>query len=281
MAAAAASLVHPSSVAAQPSGQAAKVGIVEDPCGALPPQPREITDFIQATEMAHAAGQPPPVQSAAATAANDEWQNQLRLADFFNLCRYRAANQMLPPPSSTRIVFMGDSITEGWKERRPEFFRGDRVDRGISGQTTSQMVGRFYADVIALHPAIVHILAGTNDIAGNGGPTSLDAIENNLRSMVELAQAHHIRVILGTVLPATRYSWRPTIDPVPSIHALNAWIRRYAQARGVTVVDYYSILDDGRHGLAQADSDDGVHPSAAGYARMEKALGARLGRGRP
>jgi acyl-CoA thioesterase-1 len=226
---------------------------MNDPCGALPPQPGE-----------------------AGTAAYDQWQNQLLLADFSKLCRYRSANLALPPASSTRIVFMGDSITEGWKENRPEFFRGDRIDRGISGQTTSQMLGRFYADVIALHPAVVHILAGTNDIAGNSGPTSLDAIENNLRSMVELAQAHRIRVILGTVLPAVRYSWRPSIDPVPSIRALNVWMQRFARARGVTLVDYYTLLDDGHHGLAPADSNDGVHPSAAGYAKMEAALTAKL-----
>ena len=171
---------------------------------------------------------------------------------------------------------MGDSITEGWKESRPAFFGGDRIDRGISGQTTSQMLGRFYADVIDLHPVVVHILAGTNDIAGNSGPTSFDAIENNLTSMIDLARAHGIRVILGTVLPAARFSWRPDIDPVASIRALNAWIRAYARARGIVVVDYYTLLDDGRHGLAAIDSADGVHPGAAGYAKMEVALTAKL-----
>jgi acyl-CoA thioesterase-1 len=232
-------LIHPSSIAAQSAPLAANVGVTDDPCG----------------------------------------QNRRDSTDFFNLCRYRAANQSLPTHSSTRIVFMGDSITEGWKESRPEFFRGDRVDRGISGQTTSQMLGRFYADVIALHPAVVHILAGTNDIAGNGGPTTLDGIENNIRSMVELAQAHRIKVVLGTVLPAARYDWRPEIDPVPSIRALNVWIRSYAQSRGITLVDYYALLDDGHHGLALSDSGDGVHPTPAGYAKMEAALSAKLARG--
>jgi acyl-CoA thioesterase-1 len=174
---------------------------------------------------------------------------------------------------------MGDSITEGWKESRPEFFRGDRIDRGISGQTTSQMLGRFYADVIALRPAVVHILAGTNDIAGNGGATTLKDIENNIRSMVELAQAHRIRVILGTVLPAARYPWRSEIDPVSPVAALNMWIRSYAKLQGIRLVDYYSALDDGHHGLAPGDSGDGVHPSPAGYAKMEAALTAKL-RGR-
>jgi acyl-CoA thioesterase-1 len=198
--------------------------------------------------------------------------------DYSGLCRYRSANLVLPPATATRIIFMGDSITEGWQATRPDFFRGDRIDRGISGQTTSQMLGRFYADVIALHPAVVHILGGTNDIAGNSGPTSLDAIENNLRSMVDLARAHGIRVILGTVLPAARFGWRPDIEPVASIRALNGWIRAYARARGIAVVDYYTLLDDGRHGLAPIDSGDGVHPSAAGYAKMEVALTAKLQR---
>jgi acyl-CoA thioesterase-1 len=207
-------------------------------------------------------------------------QDQASSADYFNLCRYRAANQSLPKASSNRIVFMGDSITQGWIESRPAFFQGDRVDRGISGQTTSQMLGRFYADVIALRPATVHILAGTNDIAGNGGPTDLDAIENNIRSMVELAQAHRIKVVLGTVLPARRFDWRPEIDPIASIQALNAWIRDYARTNRLTLVDYYVALDDGRHGLALSDSGDGVHPTPAGYAKMEAALGAKLDHGR-
>ena len=207
-------------------------------------------------------------------------QAQRNATDYFNLCRYRAANRSLPKPSSNRIVFMGDSITEGWQASRPQFFKGDRVDRGISGQTTSQMLGRFYADVIALRPAVVHILAGTNDIAGNGGPTTLDAIEKNIRSMVELAQAHRIKVVIGTVLPAARFNWRPEIDPVPSIRALNAWIRSYARSRGITLVDYYAVLDDGHHGLASTDSGDGVHPSPAGFAKMEAALTAGLDRRR-
>jgi len=237
---AAAILIHASASAAPPAPLAMRVGITDDPCA----------------------------------------QTQRDSAGYFNLCRYRAANRSLPEPSSSRIVFMGDSITEGWQASRPEFFKGDRVDRGISGQTSAQMLGRFYADVIALRPAVVHILAGTNDIAGNGGPITLDAIENNIRSMVELAQAHRIKVVIGTVLPAARYNWRPEIDPVPSIQALNVWIRSYARSHGITLVDYYAVLDDGHHALAAADSGDGVHPSPAGFAKMEAALTASLDRGR-
>ncbi len=199
-------------------------------------------------------------------------------SDYFNLCRYRTANASLPEATSHRIVFMGDSLTQGWQEGRPNFFRGDRIDRGISGQTTSQMLGRFYDDVVALHPAVVHILAGTNDIAGNGGPTTLENVENNIRSMVELAQSHRIRVVIGTVLPTARFNWRPEIDPVAPIRDLNSWIRQYAHSQGLTLVDYYAVLDDGHHALAAVDSVDGVHPSPVGYAKMEKALTPRLGR---
>jgi len=215
---------------------ALRVGIVDNPCGQASPDP----------------------------------------SDIFNLCRYRAANESLRAPSPARTVFMGDSITQGWLDSRPKFFRGDRVDRGISGQTTSQMLGRFYADVIALHPATVHILAGTNDIAGNGGATTLANIENNIRAMVELAQAHRIKVILGTVLPAARFYWRSDIEPVVPIGELNDWIRRYSKSRGIVLVDYYAALDDGHHGLAPGDSADGVHPSPAGYVKMEAALTAKL-----
>ena len=236
--AAIATLIPTSAIAAQPASPAFKVGIADNPC-----------------EQKH-----------------DE------SADYFNLCRYRAANRSLLKPTSSRIVFMGDSITQGWQENRPQFFRGDRVDRGISGQTTSQMLGRFYDDVISLHPAVVHILGGTNDIAGNGGATTLESIENNIRSMVELAQAHRIKVILGTVLPAAKFSWRPEIDPVAPIRNLNAWIKNYARSRGLILVDYYALLDDGHHALAVSDSGDGVHPSPTGYAKMEIALNPRLGR---
>ena len=221
---------------------------------------------------------PPPTAIRVGVVDDPCGQTPSNSADFFDLCRYRAANQALAKPSPARIVFMGDSITQGWKESRPEFFRGDRVDRGISGQTTSQMLGRFYADVIALHPAAVHILAGTNDIAGNGGPTTLENVENNIRTMVELARVHRIRVILGTILPVARYSWRPEIEPVPSIGALNSWIRSYSKSHGIILVDYYAALDDGRHGLAPSDSGDGVHPSPAGYVKMEAALTTQLAR---
>lgn len=232
-----------------------RVGVVSEPCAALPGRP-----------------------ATSSPAEIDEWQQRLQLADYFNLCRYRSENGRLPAATSRRIIFLGDSLTEGWKQSRPQFFGGDRIDRGISGQTSSQMLGRFYADVVALHPHAVHILAGTNDIAGNTGPTTLENIENNIKAMVELARAHRIKVILGTVLPALRFGWRPDIDPVPQIAALNSWIRNYARRNGLGLVDYYAVLDDGQHGLRKIDGGDGVHPSEEGYRKMERAFNAEAGR---
>ncbi len=241
----------PASARAQATPREERVGIVDDPCKALPSHP-----------------------SASGEKEMEEWQRKLLLADFFSLCRYRSENQSLSPYSSGRIIFMGDSITQGWKESRPEFFGANRINRGISGQTSAQMLGRFYADVIALRPFAVHILAGANDIAGNGGPTTLQNIENNIKTMVEIARAHRIRIILGTILPAARYGWRPEIEPIPQIAVLNSWIKSYARKNGLGLVDYYAALDDGRHGLSRTDSDDGVHPSPQGYAKMERAFSA-------
>lgn len=252
------------------------VGIVARPCDHVPAMPPLVAESLARMLQARAAGQPLPARSPESLAAYERWQAQLLALDFSNHCRYEAANQALPIASPGRIVFIGSSIIEGWGKGRPAFFSGDRVNRGISGQTTQQILGRFYADVIALRPAIVHILAGTNDIAGNTGPTSLNRVQNNIRAMVELAQAHNIRVILGTVTPARRFGWRPSIDPVQSIAALNDWIREYARTRGVALVDYHKALDDGRGGLAAGDSSDGVHPTSEGYRKMEAAFSAKV-----
>jgi lysophospholipase L1-like esterase len=150
----------------------------------------------------------------------------------------------------------------------PSFFKDDTINRGVSGQTTAQMVGRFRADVIELHPKAVLILGGTNDIAGNTGPTSLAWIEDNIQAMVELAEAHHIRVILGSVPPASSFSWRPGIRPIEAINALNSWLRTYAQSNGLIYVDYYTALSDGNGGFTKSLTTDGVHPNAEGYRTM-------------
>jgi len=165
---------------------------------------------------------------------------------------------------------MGDSITQGWKIEGPDgFFPGKPyINRGISGQTAPQMVLRFRQDVIELKPKVVMILAGTNDIAGNTGPETLEQIEGYLASMAELATANHIRVVLCSILPAYDYPWDPGLTPAPKIVALNKWLKAYAQDHGHVYVDYHSAMKDGRDGLPATLSKDGVHPNAAGFAMM-------------
>ena len=248
---------------------AATVGVQPDPCRALPPPPKIVVDYMAAAARAKAANSTPPPPSAEGIAIYTAWQQQLTLADFPGLCRYRAANAALPKATRDRVVFFGDSITEFWSQKQPGFFAGDLVNRGISGQTTTQMLGRFRADVIALRPRVVHIMAGTNDIAGNTGPTTLDAIVANIETMADLARAHHIRVVIGSVLPARRFDWRPAIDPVAAIADLNVALRALAARRGLAYADYYAALDDGGHGLSATNAQDGVHPTAAGYAVMQ------------
>lgn len=191
--------------------------------------------------------------------------------DWANLARYREANIALgaPAPGDARVVFMGNSITEGWAPYFATMFPGKQyVGRGISGQTTPQTLVRFRQDVIALRPAVVVILAGTNDIAGNTGPSTLEMIEDNLASMAELAQANGIRVVLSSVLPVWDYPWKRGVEPAPRIVALNDWMRRYAASRGMVYLDYHSAMADERNGLRADLSGDGVHPNEAGYRVM-------------
>lgn len=191
--------------------------------------------------------------------------------DWANLARYRDADAKLAPPApgEKRVVFMGNSITQGWAPLFDSLFPGKPyIGRGISGQTTPQMLVRFRQDVIDLHPAAVVILAGTNDIAGNTGPSTLEMIEDNLASMTELAQAHDIRVVLASVLPAYDYPWRPGLEPAPKIVALNKWIRDYALAHHAVYLDFWSAMADSVGGLPKALSKDGVHPTPAGYKVM-------------
>ena len=204
--------------------------------------------------------------------------------DWAYLARYREENAKLGPPApgENRVVFMGDSIIDAWGRQIGSFFPGKPyVNRGISGQTTPQMLVRFRPDVIALKPKVVVILAGTNDIAGNTGPTTPEMIQDNLMSMVDLAKANGIRVVLASVLPAHDFPWRPGLNPAGKIAALNAWIRDYAARNGIVYLDYYSAMVDGRQGLKAELTFDGVHPNAAGYAVMaplaEKAIAEALG----
>ena len=191
--------------------------------------------------------------------------------DWADLARYRDENATLGPPGpgEQRVVFMGNSITDAWAQYFGAMFPGKPyVGRGISGQTTPQMLVRFRQDVIALKPAVVVILAGTNDIAGNTGPSTLEMIEDNLASMTELAQANRIRVVLASVLPVFDYPWKPGLEPAPRIVALNAWIKSYATQRGAVYLDYHSAMADQRQGMRAELSSDGVHPNEAGYRIM-------------
>ena len=194
----------------------------------------------------------------------------LKLDDFAGLHRYAAANATLAPMEKGRIVFFGDSITDAWVRNGGKFFPGKPyVNRGISGQTTPQMLVRFRQDVIDLHPEAVVILAGTNDIAGNTGPSTLEMIEDNLTSMAELAHANGIHVILASVLPAADYPWRKGLEPAPKIKALNQWIADYCAQKKFTYLDYYTAMAGPDGGMKPGISIDGVHPNAAGYAIME------------
>ncbi|HKS57620.1 MAG TPA: SGNH/GDSL hydrolase family protein [Steroidobacteraceae bacterium] len=199
--------------------------------------------------------------------------------DWPGLCKYRAANaEVLASSTPTRIVFIGDSITEGWVGADPALFERGVVNRGIGGQTTPQMLVRFRADVVALHPQVVHVLAGTNDIAGNTGPSSLADYRNNIMSMVEIAQANGIDVILGSIPPAATFPWRQQIEPLPRIAEMNAWLRDYAKQKKLRFIDYHSALA-GPAGELRADlGNDGVHPNSKGYAVMRKLIEPQLPR---
>jgi len=191
--------------------------------------------------------------------------------DWPNLNRYGNENAKLGLLQSgeNRVVFMGNSITEGWGRICPYFFSGKPyINRGISGQTTPQMLVRFRSDVIKLKPAVVVILAGTNDIAGNTGPSTLEMIEDNIISMAELARVNGIKVVLSSVLPAFDYPWKPGLNPAEKIAALNAMIKDYADKNDIIYLDYYSHMVDERKGLKVEYSNDGVHPNEAGYKIM-------------
>lgn len=201
--------------------------------------------------------------------------NSIKAQDWPNLNKHKKANAVLAEPETNenRIVLMGDSITEFWGTIHPEFFGGKPyINRGISGQTSPQMLLRFRADVISLKPSVVVILAGVNDIAGNTGPLTLEQTTDNIFSMVELAEANNVKVILCSVLPASDFPWKPSQEPADKIIALNALLTDYANANAIPFVDYHTAMADDRNGLPLAYSNDGVHPNKTGYQLMAPLL---------
>jgi lysophospholipase L1-like esterase len=234
------------------------------------------------TQVAPPASAPP---QAAPTSEAERQRALQRKEDWPWLGRFREADLKLGAPAAgeNRVVFMGDSITEGWHIEGPGgYFPGKPYfNRGISGQTTPQMLLRFRQDVIDLKPKVVVILGGTNDIAGNTGPETVEEIEGYIQSMTELATASNIKVVLCSITPAFDYPWKPGMEPAPKILAVNAWMKGLAADKGFVYVDYHAAMKDARDGLPAALSHDGVHPTAAGYAVMaplvqagiDKALG--------
>ncbi len=199
--------------------------------------------------------------------------------DWANLEKYAQSNKdlMSQPSLKSRVVFMGNSITEGWVNASPDFWQNESfINRGISGQTTPQMLVRFRPDVIALRPDIVVILAGTNDIAGNTGPMTLEEIMGNIASMAELAQAHHIGVVLCSVLPAKDYPWRPGLHPDEKIPQLNAMIKEYADTHKCLYLDYFSEMATAENGMKPGLASDEVHPTPQGYKVMESMISKAL-----
>jgi lysophospholipase L1-like esterase len=232
--------------------------------------------------------QPAPQAAAKLTGSQrlTQWRNSrvaVYMNDFGELSRYRDANAALQAPASgeSRVVFYGDSITDGWK--LADYFPGKPyVNRGISGQTTAQMLVRFRQDVIDLKPKAVIVLAGTNDIAGNTGPVSLEDIEANYTTLAELAEQHHIRLVYSSVLPVHQYTERAgdmfNQRPPDKIRALNHWLKDYCDAHGCIYLDYFSAMVDDKGFLKKELADDGLHPNPAGYRVMAPMAEAAIGK---
>lgn len=245
----------------------------KDATRGLRTQPRTLDDMpcppmpvVSSARMAlivepkrHIAKTPP-----ASEADRTKYMNWSRI-DPDGLCRYREEDRTLPPATSHRVIFLGDSITEAWKPSDPSLFTDDVLDRGVSGETTTQMLARFRTDVIDLHPAVVHIMGGINDIASPSG-TSLT--RSNIESMVDLARSHGITVILGSVTPSSFFQGSPDKVPGPHIVWLNLWLRNYARRNGLIYVDYCTPLEDSKLGIKDGLSNDGLHPNRLGFEVM-------------
>lgn len=254
--------------------------MVSDPCAGLAiPVPDAVKAYFRIlAELPQTETLPaPPPELAVYRQANAE----ARKSDWADLCRYHADNARLREgaASARRVVFIGDSITELWTLGDPALFSGGIVGRGISGQTSPQMLLRFQADVVALQPEAVHILAGTNDIAGNTGPNSADQYRDNIRAMVTLARSNGIRVILGAIPPAGRFPWKPALKPALQVVELNRWLENYAASEGLAFADYHAALADRDGAMNPAFAFDGIHPNREGYRVMARLLREHLRRG--
>ena len=199
------------------------------------------------------------------------------LNDWANLAKYAESNSELKKQfDANRVVFMGNSITEGWYNFYPDFFvENPFVNRGIGGQTTPQMLIRFKPDVVNLKPKAVVILAGINDIAGNTGPMEIENIAENIFSMTEIAKANNIEVYICSVLPAKDFPWSPGLNPAEKVISLNTILENYCEENNIKYVDYYSKMDDGNGGLKVPEftsEDDLVHPNKQGYRVMESVI---------
>ena len=212
------------------------------------------------------------VATDAPASAAEVKEMRAKLADWAQLGRYREEDAALGPPAAgeKRVVFYGSSTTDNWGRKYDSvFFSGKPyVNRGVSGQTTPQMLVRFQQDVVALHPAAVVFLGGSNDVAGNTGPMTLAATEDNIRSMVAIAKENGIRMILASQQPTIEFPWNKGTHPAATLLALSAWEKQYAQDQGLAYVDYYSVLVGPDGGFKPGLSVDGVHPTAKGYALM-------------
>ena len=258
-----------------PTPPAAPVGMVDDPCIDAPVVPASLIAYFRSSFGPADKRLPRPTDLGPFLAA----QEAARASDWAQRCFYRADNarDAALPQAQRRVVYMGDSITQLWGFADPAFFTAGRIDRGISGQTTAQMLLRFMSDVVALHPAMVHIMAGTNDIAGNTGPVSMQDVQNNIIAMATLARANGIKVVLASIPPAGTFAWRPALKPAPQIAALNAWLKDYARKTGATYVDYYTLMATPEGAMRPAFTMDGVHPNAAGYAAIKSLSAAVTG----
>jgi lysophospholipase L1-like esterase len=257
---------------------------------ALASQPLDRLGAALGSVGAQTPAPPPPTDCQETAAALTRLLgNDVRLRDWPQLARYREANEKLAPPQAgeARVVFMGDSITDIWQQDRFGFFTAGKpyVDRGISAQTTPQMLVRFRPDVIDLKPKVVVILAGTNDIAGNTGPMTNEDVERNLASMADLAKAHGIKVVFASITPTSAYhppvnggAPQTTLRPMARIKAINEWMQKYAADNGHVYLDYFTPMLDSTGVMKAELTADDLHPNAAGYAIMGPLVDAAVQR---